>query len=98
AARYRSSTPPASRAASAHLRGFVEPYLTTASASIAEAVATAADGLGVSAAEVALAWSLSAPVDVSLVGASSTAQLRQTLKGATLELPEKIARALDDVS
>jgi aryl-alcohol dehydrogenase-like predicted oxidoreductase len=98
AGRYRSSTPPASRAASAHLRGFVEPYLTTASASIAEAVATAADGLGVSAAEVALAWSLSAPVDVSLVGASSTAQLRQTLKGATLELPEKIARALDDIS
>jgi aryl-alcohol dehydrogenase-like predicted oxidoreductase len=37
-------------------------------------------------------------VDVSLVGASSTAQLRQTLKGATLELPEKIARALDDIS
>ncbi|MGC5616991.1 aldo/keto reductase [Georgenia sp. Z1491] len=98
AGRYRSSVPPASRAASAHLRGFVEPYLDARSASIAEAVATAADGLDVSPAEVALAWSVRSGVDVSLVGASSAAQLRQTLKGAELDLPESIERALDEVS
>lgn len=98
AGRYRASVPPSSRAASAHLRGFVEPYLDTRSASIAEAVATAADGLGVSPAEVALAWSVRSGVDVSLVGASTVAQLRQTLKGAELDLPASIEVALDEVS
>ncbi|MGO1174107.1 MAG: aldo/keto reductase [Actinomycetaceae bacterium] len=98
AGRYRSSIPPSSRAASAHLRGFVEPYLDTRAASIAEAVATAADGLGVSPAEVALAWSVRSGVDVALVGASNVAQLRQTLKGADLDLPESIEVALDEVS
>ena len=41
--KYRRTIPADSRAASPHLAGFVEPYLARASATIVEAVATAAD-------------------------------------------------------
>ena len=44
--KYRRTIPADSRAASPHLAGFVEPYLARASATIVEAVATAADRAG----------------------------------------------------
>src|SRR6266511_5750353 len=51
--KYRTGTPVDSRAASAHLRPFVEPYLEDGARRIVDAVATAADGLGISPLEVA---------------------------------------------
>src|SRR5690625_210088 len=54
--KYRHSIPADSRAASPHLRGFVEPYMTQSARSIVEAVHAAAEGLGRTAAEVALSW------------------------------------------
>ncbi len=97
--KYRSTIPADSRAASPHLRGFVEPYLTERSHGVVEAVATAAEGLGRTALEVALAWVRDAPgVSSAIVGARTAAQLRGVLAAADLQLPGPIRRALDDVS
>lgn len=97
--KYRHSVPADSRAASPHLRGFVEPYLTKSARSIVEAVMTAADGLDRTAAEVSLAWARDAPgVSSALVGARTPSQLAGLLSAADLELPEQIRGVLDEVS
>lgn len=97
--KYRRSVPADSRGASPHLRGFVEPYLTDRARSVVEAVATAADGLGRSPVEVALAWVRDAPgVCGVVVGARTPAQLRGSLAAADLELPEQIRGVLDEVT
>ena len=96
--KYRRAVPADSRAASSHLAGFVEPYLGPASAPVLEAVLTAADGLGCSPLEVALAWVLAQPqVSAAVVGARNAVQLRAALELA-LELPGAIEQALDEVS
>ncbi len=98
-AKYRRSVPADSRAASPHLRGFVEPYLTEAAHGVVEAVATAADGLGRTPLEVALAWVRDAPgVASAIVGARTPAQLRGSLTATELRLPQAIRGALDDVT
>lgn len=97
--KYRHSIPADSRAASPHLRAFVDPYLTQDARSIVEAVATAADGLGRTPAEVALAWVRDAPgVSSVLVGARTPAQLSGLLGVDGLALPEAIRAVLDEVS
>ena len=97
--KYRHSTPPDSRAASAHLAGFVTPYLTGRPASIVEALATAADGLSVPLSQVALAWLTSKPaVSCALIGPRNLAQLTEILPDKELILPEPIIQALDEVS
>jgi aryl-alcohol dehydrogenase-like predicted oxidoreductase len=66
---------------------------------VVDAVAIAARGLGVSAAEVALAWVRDRPgVVAPIVGARTTAQLRTALAAEELELPDELVSALDDVS
>ncbi|WP_156250772.1 aldo/keto reductase [Pseudactinotalea terrae] len=98
-AKYRHSVPADSRAASPHLRGFVEPYLTASARSVVEAVATAADGLGRAPVEVALAWARDAPgVSSVVVGARTPAQLRGALAATDLDLPDEIRGALDEVT
>ncbi len=98
-AKYRRSVPADSRAASPHLRGFVEPFLTEEAHGVVEAVATAADGLGRTPLEVALAWVRDAPgVASAVVGARTAAQLRGSLAGLDLVLPDPIRSALDDVT
>lgn len=97
--KYRRSIPADSRAASPHLRGFVEPYLTEEAHGVVEAVVTAADGLGRAPLEVALAWVRDAPgVASAVVGARTAAQLRGSLAAADLALPPAIRAALDDVT
>ncbi len=97
--KYRRTVPADSRAASAHLAGFVEPYLTGRAPAIVEAVAIAAQGLGRTAGEVALAWVLAREAVASaVVGARTPGQLRQALAAADLELPDEVHGALDDVS
>ncbi len=97
--KYRRSVPADSRAASPHLRGFVEPYLNDRARSVVEAVATAADGLGRAPVEVALAWTRDAPgVASAIIGARSPAQLRGALAAEDLELPEQIRQVLDEVT
>jgi aryl-alcohol dehydrogenase-like predicted oxidoreductase len=97
--KYRTGTPADSRAASPHLRGFVEPYLNPRCGQIVEAVCKAADGLGLSPVEVALAWLRDRPgVTAPVLGARTAAQLRGVLSAEDVLLPRAILEALDDVS
>ncbi len=96
--KYRRTVPADSRAASAHLAGFVAPYLDAGSAAVVEALVTAAEGLERSPLEVALGWVLSRPqVAAAVVGPRTPAQLATALAAAT-QLPEAIVSALDEVT
>jgi len=95
--KYRRTVPADSRAASAHLAGFVEPYLGPTAGPIVEAVRTAADGLGRSPLEVALAWVLGRGIASAVVGPRTPAQLHAALDLDTT-LPDAIVAALDEVS
>ncbi len=97
--KYRDGAPPGSRGASEQLQPFVSRYLNEQSAGIVEAVATAAEGLGVLPAAVALTWVRDRPgVTAPIVGARTAAQLKATLSSDELSLPEEIRTALEDVS
>jgi aryl-alcohol dehydrogenase-like predicted oxidoreductase len=97
--KYRTGTPADSRGASPHLESFVQPYLVEESALIVEAVCKAADGLGLSPVEVALAWLRDRPgVTAPILGARTAAQLRGALTVVDVRLPAEIVAALDDVS
>ncbi len=98
--KYRNGTPGDSRGASPHFAGFVERYLDDDHAQgVVEAVAKAADGLGWSPAEVALAWVRDRPgVTAPILGARTAAQLRESLTVEDKELPPEIQTALEDVS
>jgi aryl-alcohol dehydrogenase-like predicted oxidoreductase len=97
--KYRHGRPADSRGASPHFERFVLPYLQPRCSAIVEAVATAADGLGVSPAEVALAWVRDRPgVTAPILGARDVGQLMAALQVEEMDLPPEISRALDDVS
>ena len=97
--KYRNGIPSDSRGASPHFAGFVEPYLDERSHRIVEAVQVAADGLGYSPLEVALAWVRDAVgVTSSIVGARTGAQLRGILRSEEISLPAVVRQALDEVS
>jgi len=97
--KYRHGTPADSRAASPHFASFVERYLGEHSRRVVDAVVTAAEGLGCSPAEIALAWVRDQPgVVAPVVGARTAAQLRGTLTSEEVVLPPQIRLALDEVS
>ena len=97
--KYRNGTPSDSRGASPHFAGFVEPYFDERSKRIVEAVQVAADGLGYSPLEVALAWVRDAMgVTSAIVGARTGAQLRGILRSEEISLPGVVRQALDEVS
>jgi aryl-alcohol dehydrogenase-like predicted oxidoreductase len=97
--KYRHGTPADSRGASPRFAAFVERYLDPDSRRVVDAVATAADGLGCSPLEVALAWVRDRPgVAAAIVGARTAAQLRASLAAEAVTLPPEIVGALDDVS
>lgn len=97
--KYRTGRPADSRAASPTYDRFVGRYLDERSAGIVEAVATAAEGLGISPLLVALAWVRDRPgVAAPIVGARTVGQLLGSLQCEDVELPESIRAALDDVS
>ncbi|KNE80845.1 MULTISPECIES: aldo/keto reductase [Streptomyces] len=97
--KYRHTTPADSRGASAHMSGFVAPYLDESAGRIVDAVAIAADGLATTPLHVALAWVRDQPgVVAPIVGARTAQQLTAALSVEALSLPDEICRALDDVS
>jgi aryl-alcohol dehydrogenase-like predicted oxidoreductase len=97
--KYRHGRPADSRAASPHFELFVTRYLDPRSSAIVESVVTAAQGLGVSALEVALAWVRDRPgVVAPILGARTVGQLLGALQVEEITLPPQISRALDDVS
>jgi aryl-alcohol dehydrogenase-like predicted oxidoreductase len=97
--KYRYGVPADSRAASPHFERFTAPYLDPRCGGIVESVATAADGLGVSPLEVALAWVRDQPgITATILGARTAAQLLGGLAAERIDLPYEIRAALDDVS
>lgn len=97
--KYRKGVPSDSRAAAPHFVKHVEPYLTAESARIVEAVSVAAEGLGYSPLEVALAWVRDNPLVTSaIVGARTGAQMRGILISEEISLPDTIRNVLDEVS
>jgi aryl-alcohol dehydrogenase-like predicted oxidoreductase len=97
--KYRKGVASDSRGAAPPFAKHIEPYLDSRSSRIVEAVAVAAEGLGYSPLEVALAWVRDAPgVTTSLIGARTGAQLRGVLKSEEISLPEIVRNALNDVS
>ncbi|MCC5034192.1 aldo/keto reductase [Streptomyces sp. WAC 00631] len=97
--KYRHTTPADSRGASAHMSGFVAPYLDESAGRIVDAVAIAADGLATTPLHVALAWVRDQPgVVAPVVGARTAQQLTTALSVEALSLPDEICCALDDVS
>src|SRR3954453_17032510 len=97
--KYRGGTPADSRRASPHLSAFVGQYLDPGSRHIVDAVVTAADGLGCSPVEVALAWVRDRPRGASvLVGGGTAAQPPASLTSRAIELPAQITAVPDEVS
>lgn len=97
--KYRSGLPSDSRGASPHFSSFIEPYLDERSSRIVEAVMVAADGLGYSPLEIALAWVRDCPgVTSAVIGARTGAQLRGALSSENVNLPVPVREALDEVS
>jgi aryl-alcohol dehydrogenase-like predicted oxidoreductase len=91
--------PSDSRGASPHFAEFISPYLNARSSSIVEAVCVAAEGLGYSPLEVALAWVRdSVGVASAIIGARTGAQLRGVLTSEEIALPDPVRFALDDIS
>ena len=59
----------------------------------------AADGLGATVPQIALAWVRDAPVVASaLVGPRTTSQLEELLRADEVSLPKEITSALDDIT
>lgn len=94
--KYRTSIPIDSRAARSDT---LDGYLAGNARLVVDAVSTAAEGLGVQPAAVALAWLRErAGISSAVLGARTTEQLRSCLRSETLTLPAEIRAALDDVS
>jgi aryl-alcohol dehydrogenase-like predicted oxidoreductase len=97
--KYRHSMPIDSRGANVDTAAWVQVYLDERGRRVVDAVATAAEGLGASPTEVALAWLRDRPgVVAPILGPRTTSQLVAALASDELELPEEILIALDDVS
>ena len=97
--KYRTGMPADSRAASSVFERYVAELLTPQGALVVEAVCRAAEGLGLTPAQVALAWVRDQPgVTSPIVGARTAAQLEASLTVEDVTLPDEIIDALDDVS
>lgn len=96
--KYRTGTPADSRGAG-RLSASVDRYLDDHGRAVVEAVARAADGLGWTPLQVALAWVRDRPgVTAPIVGARTASQLQEALAIEELTLPPALVAALDDVS
>ncbi|HJE50424.1 MAG TPA: aldo/keto reductase [Tessaracoccus flavescens] len=92
-------TPRDSRAATEHFGWFVEPYRQSRSEAIVSAVAHAAQGLGLTTAQVALLWVRDAPqVASALIGPRTRDHLTELLEAEEKQLVAPIISALDDIS
>ncbi|MCL2482031.1 MAG: aldo/keto reductase [Propionibacteriaceae bacterium] len=97
--KYAHRIPPGSRGDDPGMSWFVEQYFDEGSRRIVQAVMTAAEGLGLTPAQVALMWVRDSPgVTSALVGPRSASQLLPLLDAADLTLPAPLTSALDDVS
>jgi aryl-alcohol dehydrogenase-like predicted oxidoreductase len=86
--------PPGSRAADVERNRFLEPMLTPANLAFAAHVAAVAADLGVTPAQLALAWVLRRQeISAAIVGVTRVGQLEENLAAAELDLsPQTVAR------
>jgi aryl-alcohol dehydrogenase-like predicted oxidoreductase len=99
AGRYRTTVAADSRLASEEFARFAGRHVGDHTRGVVEAVRTAASGLGVTPAVVALAWVRDRPgVTAPIIGPRTPAQLAALLASEDVELPEQIVNALDEVS
>jgi aryl-alcohol dehydrogenase-like predicted oxidoreductase len=99
AGRYQRGIPADSRLASDEFARFAGRHVGEHTHGVVEAVRTAADGLGVAPAVVALAWVRDRPsVTAPVIGPRTPGQLATLLQSEDLELPDQIVEALDEVS
>lgn len=97
--KYRFGVSSGPRTPARQVPAYVRDRLEARSTAVVEAVSTAADGLEVTATEVALAWVRDRPgVTAPIVGCRTTAELQTALASESLELPPEIVTALDEVS
>ena len=98
AGRYRT-VPADSRLASEEFAGFAGKHVGDHTRGIVDAVRTAATGLGVAPAVVALTWVRDRPgVAAPVIGPRTTGQLATLLESEEVALPDEIVHALDEVS
>jgi aryl-alcohol dehydrogenase-like predicted oxidoreductase len=97
--RYRGGVSADSRLASEEFSRFAGRHVGEHTRGVVDAVRTAAEGLGVPPALVALAWVRDRPgVTAPVIGPRTTGQLAALLQSEDLELPAQIVDALDEVS
>jgi aryl-alcohol dehydrogenase-like predicted oxidoreductase len=97
--KYRAGVPADSRGANETHAAEIRAALDERAGRVADAIATAADGLATSPLSVALAWVRDRPgVASAVVGARDAAQLTGVLAAEAIELPQAIDDALDDIS
>ena len=99
AGRYRTTVSADSRLASEEFARFAGRHVGDHTRGVVEAVHTAAGGLGVTPAVVALAWVRDRPgVTAPIIGPRNRTQLIALLESEHVELPEQIVHALDEIS
>ncbi|MFT4298895.1 MAG: aldo/keto reductase [Aeromicrobium sp.] len=97
--KYRTGTPADSRGADEGWARWLADYLQPSRAGIVEAVVRAADGLGHSPAQVALAWVRDRHgLSSAIIGPRTPVQLAELLLTEQIDIPPEITMALDDVS
>lgn len=97
--KYQDGMPIDSRGASQHFASFISPYLNKRARTVTQAVIVAAEGLGLSPLEVAIAWIRDREgVSSSIVGARTGAQMNGILRSEEVEIPLQVKNALDEVS
>ena len=92
------SAPPAdSRAASDRMGGMIDRYLGDDTLEAVQQLRPIADGLGITMAQLALAWVLREPnVAAAIVGASRPEQVEANAAASGIELDDETLRAIDD--
>lgn len=99
AGRYRAGVAADSRLASSEFARFAGRHVGEHTRGVVDAVRTAATGLGVHPAVVALAWVRDRPgVTAPVIGPRTPPQLATLLAVEDIELPVQIVQALDEVS
>jgi len=95
----RSERPAASRASDDRRNRSIAAYLGAAELRRVEALRPLADELGISLAQLALAWCLRTPAVASvIVGATRREQLEENCKASGMKLPEELLRRIDAIS
>jgi aryl-alcohol dehydrogenase-like predicted oxidoreductase len=89
--------PPDSRAASESMSTFIRRRLDDRALSAVQDLVPIAEGLGISPAQLALAWVLRRPeVASAIVGASRPEQVHDNAKAADIDLPDDVITAIDE--